>query len=76
MRTLTKELNVNNQITMLPLYDAHCHLDMLKGTGPIYPNVAAMITNSTSFASNMNNLRLADGRRIFANLGIDPDLFG
>ena len=70
---LTKELSRENQLTALPLYDAHCHLDMLDGTGLIYPNVVAMITNSTSFASNMNNLGLADGRRIFANLGIDPE---
>ncbi len=73
MRSLTKELNRDNQITLLPLYDAHCHLDMLGNLDVVQHNVAAMITNSTSFASNMNNLKLVDGKRIFANLGIDPE---
>lgn len=76
MKMATKEINRDTQITAIPLYDAHCHLDMLSRDtigDAVRSNVLAMVTNGTSFAANMENMKLVDERNVFVNLGIDPE---
>ena len=62
--------------TATELADAHCHLDLMTGVQigeAIEASVKTMITNGVDIKSDMQALRLADGRNVFAMLGIDPE---
>ena len=58
------------------LADAHCHLNMLY-EGAVADSVAAgvtvMVTNGGSTRANMEVLKRADGKHVFAAVGIGPD---
>jgi TatD DNase family protein len=62
--------------TMTELADAHCHLDMIGAMQigeAINAGVKTMITNGVDIKSDMAATKLADGRNVFAMLGIDPE---
>jgi TatD DNase family protein len=69
-----KEL-VETEITELA--DAHCHLDLVQDPLEIKRAIAGgvrtIITNGVDTGSNIKSIELADNRRIFAALGIDPE---
>jgi len=74
----TKEILKQNlkQMTVTELADAHCHLDLLSAAQigeAINANVKTLITNGVDIKSDMAALKMADGRNIFAMLGIDPE---
>jgi TatD DNase family protein len=73
-RQLLKEETVDKQVTEMA--DAHCHLDLIKDDKVIKDAIAngvrTMITNGVDTKSNMRSLEMADGKNIFAMLGIDP----
>lgn len=59
------------------LADAHCHLDLMQDQAEIRSAIAGgvrtMITNGVDTGSNIRSMELADNKRIFAALGIDPE---
>ncbi len=65
-----------HQKTATELADAHCHLDLLSAAeigAAINASIKTMITNGVDIKSNMAAMRLADGKNVFAMLGIDPE---
>jgi TatD DNase family protein len=64
------------QKTVTELADAHCHLDMVSASevvAAINASVKTMITNGVDIKSDMAAMKMADGRNVFAMLGIDPE---
>jgi TatD DNase family protein len=64
------------QKTVTELADAHCHLDMMTGAQigeGISGGVKTLITNGVDIKSDMAAVKLADGRNVFAMVGIDPE---
>ncbi len=64
------------QKNVTELADAHCHLDMLGAfqiNEAINAGVKTLVTNGVDIKSDMEAVRLADGRNIFAMLGVDPE---
>ena len=62
--------------TVTELADAHCHLDLLSASQigeAINASVKTLITNGVDIKSDMAAMRIADGRNVFAMLGIDPE---
>ncbi len=74
MKTVMVDHGITIQKTELA--DAHCHLDMLDSNDAILDavnhGVATMVTNGVDTMSNIKTLAMADGRHVFAALGIDP----
>ncbi len=65
-----------HQTTITELADAHCHLDLIAPAQigeAINAGVKTLITNGVDIKSDMQSARLADGRNVFAMLGIDPE---
>ncbi len=64
-------------LTLVELADAHCHLDLIHDSALIEDAIAygvnTMITNGVNTASNVRNVELADGKHVYAALGIDPE---
>jgi TatD DNase family protein len=62
---------------IVELADAHCHLDLIRDSAVISEAIAygvdTMITNGVDTASNARSVELADGKHIFAALGVDPE---
>ncbi|MGC8622523.1 MAG: TatD family hydrolase [Candidatus Micrarchaeia archaeon] len=59
------------------LADAHCHLDMIdqaKINESLEYGVSIMIANGGTTKSNLEVLKLADQKHIFAAIGISPDV--
>lgn len=72
---LKKDQNLQ-QKTIVELADAHCHLDLMDGASiseAINAGVKTLITNGVDIKSDMESVRLADGRNVFTMLGIDPE---
>ncbi len=64
------------QKTITELADAHCHLDMVPPAEvgqAIGSGVKTLITNGVDIKSDMESVKLIDGRNVFAMLGIDPE---
>jgi TatD DNase family protein len=70
-------LNRNlDQKTVVELADAHCHLDLMTGAQigeAINASVKTLITNGVDIKSDMESVKLADGRNVFVMLGMDPE---
>lgn len=77
-RQLVKDETIDKQITEMA--DSHCHLDLLTDDSiikdAITNGVKTMVTNGIDTKSNISTLELADGRNVFAMLGIDPEHSG
>lgn len=73
----TKDVTKHDmQKTITELADAHCHLDMMTGAQigeGISGGVKTLITNGVDIKSDMAAVKLADGRNVFAMVGIDPE---
>ncbi len=74
----TKMLERDSETLLkVELADAHCHLDLIHDSALIEDAIAygvnTMITNGVDTASNIRSVGLADGKHIFAALGIDPE---
>jgi TatD DNase family protein len=73
----TKEVLKNlHHKTATELADSHCHLDMVSAaqvSEAINSSVKTLITNGVDIKSDMEAARLADGKNVFAMLGIDPE---
>jgi TatD DNase family protein len=62
--------------TNVELADAHCHLDMVDANAIASSKaygVSVMITNGGSMKANMETLRIADGKHVFAAIGMGPE---
>ncbi|MEM3827250.1 MAG: TatD family hydrolase [Candidatus Micrarchaeaceae archaeon] len=62
--------------TKIELADSHCHLDMLDTESikdSLEYGVSVMISNGGSTKSNLETLKIADKKHIFAAVGISPD---
>ena len=69
-------LKQDQQKSVTELADSHCHLDMISASQvgeAITLGVKTMITNGVDIKSDMEAIRLADGRNVFAMLGVDPE---
>jgi TatD DNase family protein len=76
----TKEISTASksptQRTITELADAHCHLDLMNPADiseAVGFGVKTLITNGVDTKSNIASLKLADGKNIFAVLGVDPE---
>lgn len=61
---------------LFEMADAHCHLDLMDPDlvkESVKYGVKTIITAGVDTKSNARNLELADGKNIFALLGIDPE---
>ena len=73
LKQLTREEQHKRQI--LPMADAHCHLDMVNPPDiidAIHSGVLVMITDGVNMKSNRRALEISDGRHVYPALGIDP----
>ncbi|MDE1865589.1 MAG: TatD family hydrolase [Candidatus Micrarchaeota archaeon] len=64
------------QKTVVELADAHCHLDLMTATqigDAINASVKTLITNGVDIKSDMESVKLADGKNVFVMLGLDPE---
>ena len=65
------------ETSVVEMADAHCHLDLIQDFNVIKNSmdmgVKTIITNGVDRRSNMKSLQIADNRRIFAALGVDPE---
>ena len=77
-RSLVKERERN--LTVTELADAHCHLDLIQDRKTIDDAIAkgvrTIITDGVDTKSNSVCAQMADGRNIFAAMGIDPEHSG
>lgn len=78
MKELVREIQeIQEQRQTVELADAHCHLDLLRDIGRIRAAVSygvlTMITNGVSVSTSKKTLELADGKNVFAAIGIDPE---
>ena len=63
--------------SLTEMADAHCHLDLIPNPqlikSSIESGVTTIITDGVDTRSNIKALEIADGKNIFAALGIDPE---
>ncbi|MGC8669766.1 MAG: TatD family hydrolase [Candidatus Micrarchaeia archaeon] len=74
-RILTEQIE-KKQITITPMADSHCHLDLLDEKDikeAIINGVQVIITDGVDTRSNMETLKIADNINIFAAIGVDPE---
>jgi len=75
LKTLEQERNKIEK-TKIELADSHCHLDMLDAStikDAVEYGVSVMISNGGSTKANLDTLKIADEKHVFAALGIGPD---
>ena len=77
-RALVKERE--RSLTIAELADAHCHLDLITDRKVIEESikggVRTIVTDGVDTKSNALCAQMADGRNIFAAMGVDPEHSG
>ncbi len=77
MQTKQAVISRELQLDVTEMADSHCHLDLIQNWGivesAIDSGVSTIITDAVDTKSIVRTLQIADGKNVFAALGIDPE---